>query len=156
LAGRKASKTRIRELLASRRMLRRGQGQQLSALVRQIIQPYFPGFDLEQIRIHSGIPWYVLMDAVAYTDRHRIYFKPGSYDEESIVGLALIAHEVTHCWQYHQLGAWRFRWRYIKDWWSHFLRSQSLTKAYFNVSFEREARRVEQRVYEDLNRHFPA
>jgi hypothetical protein len=63
---------------------------------------------------------------------------------------------VTHCWQYHQLGAWRFRWRYIKDWWSHFLRSQSLTKAYFNVSFEREARRVEQRVYEDLNRHFPA
>lgn len=128
----------------------------MPAFVRQLIQPYFPDFDLDSIRIYEGIPWYVLMDAVAYTDRQMIYFKPGSYDEESLAGLALIAHEITHCWQYRQLGTWRFRWQYLRDWVHHFRRSGSFTKAYFNVRFEREARLVEQKVYEDLSRHFPA
>lgn len=124
--------------------------QKLPLYVQRLLAPYFPDFDLERVRVRDGIPWYVLMDADGYTDRHRICFRSGCFDCDSPAGIALIGHEVMHCWQYHQFGTWRFRALYIGHWLREFVRTRSLTLAYWNIPFEAEARAVEQQIHLNL------
>ncbi len=130
-------------------------GTPLPDFVQQLLKPYFPEFDLDRVRIREGIPWYVLMDADGYTDRQTIYLKPERYDPDTVSGISLIVHEVTHCWQYHAHGTWRFRAKYSWAWLRGLLRTHSLTQAYLNIPFEIEARKVEHRVYEALCRSLP-
>lgn len=120
--------------------------------MQQILAPYFPDFELASVRVREGIPWYVLMDADGYTDRNVIYFKSGRYDPETVAGIALIGHEVAHCWQYHCHGAWSFRARYIASWLIELARTLSWTEAYLNICFEIEARKIEETIYRDLSR----
>lgn len=115
-----------------------------------MIAPYFPGLDLNSVRVHEGIPWYVTMDADAYTDRHHIYFAPGKYDPGTPEGIALIGHEVMHCWQYFRHGKWRFRAAYGGCWARKLVEHRSWNYAYFLNPFEVEARAMEQRIYADL------
>lgn len=120
--------------------------------VKAILAPYFPDFDLDQIRIFEGIPFYVTMDATAYTDGNNIFFKPGAFDPDSVEGIALIGHEITHSVQFQTHGKWRFRTRYLTNWGRGFTQHRSFDHAYFYNEFEIEARAVEQRIYEDLLR----
>jgi len=136
-------------------VFRRSPQQKLPRYLRQILKPYFPGFDPGRVVVREGIPWYVLMDADGYTDRCTIYFKPGKYDPGSVEGIALIGHELAHCWQYHRHGTWGFRIRYLSSWLWHLLRTQSWTEAYLNISFEIEAREIEGLIYRDLLRCLP-
>ncbi|HZS05186.1 MAG TPA: DUF4157 domain-containing protein [Blastocatellia bacterium] len=134
-------------------------GRSLPASVQQLLAPYFPDFDLSIIRIREGIPWYVLMDADGYTDRHTVYLKRGCCDLESTSGIALIGHEVAHSRQYHRFGAWRFRALYVGHWLLELARSRSFARAYWNIPFEIEAREIEQTILEELchyeNNHSP-
>ena len=130
-------------------------GHRLPDFVQEILRPYFPDFDLDRVRIREGIPWYVLMDADGYTDRQTIYLKPEHYDPETVSGLSLLAHEVTHCRQYHAHGTWRFRAKYLGAWLRELRRTHSLTQAYLNIPFEIEARAIEYRVYEALCQRLP-
>lgn len=118
--------------------------------VKALLAPYFPGLDLDAVRILDGIPPYVLMNADAYTDHHKLYFAPGKYDAETPEGIALIGHEVTHYRQYCSYGTWRFRAAYGGCWAREMIARRSWEHAYFWNPFEVEARAMERRIYEDL------
>ena len=118
--------------------------------VKVILAPYFPDFDLDQIRVFEGIPFYVVMDATAYTDGNNIFFKPDAYDADSIEGIALIGHEVTHSVQFQTYGKWRFRANYLTNWGKQYKEYRNFNHAYYYNQFEIEARAMEERIYSDL------
>ena len=118
--------------------------------VKKILGPYFPDFDLDQIRVFHGIPFYVTMDAAAFTDGNHIFFKPGVFDPDSSAGSALIGHEVTHSVQFQSHGKWKFRAAYVSKWGRMYKEHRSLNLAYHHNEFEVEARAVEQRIFDDL------
>ncbi|HEX4946497.1 MAG TPA: DUF4157 domain-containing protein [Blastocatellia bacterium] len=124
--------------------------QSLPDHVKTILAPYFPGFDLDQIRIHEGIPFYVTMDATAYTDGNNIFFKPGAFNPDSIEGIALIGHEVTHSVQFQRHGKWRFRASYLTNWGKQYTQHRNFGHAYYYNEFEIEARAMEDRIFSDL------
>ena len=118
--------------------------------VKQILAPYFPDFDLDQIRVFEGIPFYVTMDATAFTDGNNIFFKLGAFDPDSIEGIALIGHEVTHSVQVQTHGKWRFRASYLTNWGRQYKKHRNFNHAYYYNEFEIEARAMEDRIYSDL------
>ena len=115
-----------------------------------LLTPFFPGLDLNRIRVCEGIPRYVVGDPVGYADRYRIYFARGAYRVDTIEGLSLIAHEVAHCLQYQRHGAWRFRARYLAAYFKNRLRGMNHLRAYRSIPFEVEAREAEDHVYRAL------
>jgi len=133
--------------------------QKIARLPKQAIEllaPYFPELDLENIIIIEGVPWYVPMKSGAYTDRNYLYFAPGTYDPCSLAGLTLIAHELAHTLQYKQYGKWNFRFLYLKSWLVELCRHLSFNEAYARNCFEVSAREVETQVYDDLCNRKPA
>ena len=114
---------------------------------RLLLAEFFPGFDLGEIRVSEGIPWYVVGKPIGYADRYQIYLAPGAYCIDSIEGLALLAHEITHCRQYHQHGTWRFRARYLAAYFQNRWCGMSRRDAYLNIPFEVEAREIEAEVH---------
>jgi Domain of unknown function (DUF4157) len=119
--------------------------------IKALLAPYFPELDLEDIRIRESIPWYVPMNAAAYTNRNHIYFAPGCYDTDSLAGIAMIAHELTHCAQYKNHGVLRFRVLYISSWLAELWGQRSFDQAYSRNRFEVAARELEERVCADLS-----
>jgi hypothetical protein len=87
----------------------------LSQCVKNRLAPYFPGLDLDKIRVQEGIPGYVVGNPLAYTEGNRIYFQKGEYDPNSVKGLSDIGHELTHSQQYAQLGSAEFQSRYLAE-----------------------------------------
>lgn len=134
--------------------MNRRQGEPLPVEIQQLLAPFFPGFDLSRIRIYENIPRYVTIasatEPIGYTDRNRIYFAPGAYRIDSAEGLALIAHEVEHCRQYHEHGTWRFRFKYLLAYFQNRRRGMSDKVAYAQIPFEIEARQVERKVLSTL------
>lgn len=126
------------------------QGEPLPLEVQQLLAPFFPGLELSRVRIHEGIPRYVSRFAAAepigYTDGWRIYFAPGCYRVDSPQGLALIAHEIAHCRQYHELGKWSFRAKYLAAYFQNRRRGMDEKTAYAQIPFEIEAREIERNV----------
>lgn len=121
---------------------------------KRLLVAYFPELNLDEIRIKEGIPWYVPMNVAAYTNRNCIYFARGNYRPESVKGIALIAHELTHCAQYKQHGTWRFRMMYAWTCLVELLRHSSFIEAYWQNRFEVAARVIEDMVYDDLSNQF--
>ena len=120
--------------------------------VVELLAPFFPGFDLSLIRVYEGIPRYVIGNPAGYTNRHKIFFAPGAYRVDRIEGLVLIAHEIAHCLQYRQHGAWRFRALYLAAYFKSRRRGMTHDEAYRNIPFEIEAREAEAMVYSALQR----
>jgi hypothetical protein len=119
----------------------------------QVLQPFFPGFDLQRLRIREGIPRYIRLsggEPIGYADRATIYLQKGAYQPETVAGLALLAHEITHCWQYAEQGTWRFRVRYLAAYYRNRQRGMLHAAAYWHIPFEVQARAVEEFVFETL------
>jgi hypothetical protein len=114
------------------------------------LKPYFEGFDLTQIRVHNGIPGYVVGEPAAYTSKNDIYFAEGFYDPNTARGISLIGHEALHSRQYQELGTFRFRARYLGEYAGGRLSGLSHEKAYGNISLEREAFTLQRRIRFDL------
>ena len=55
-------------------------GEPLSPLLRAKLGSYFPGLDLESVRLHPGVPRYVPGRPLGYVNRHRIYLARESSD----------------------------------------------------------------------------
>lgn len=127
-------------------------GEPLPEEVCLMLAPFFPGFDLSRLRVYEGIPRYVIGHPLGYVNRHKIFFAPGAYRLDTPEGLALLAHEVEHCRQYRQFGKWRFRWRYLRAFCRNRWRGMAWEAAYWNVPFEIQARRVENRVLAAVRR----
>ena len=132
--------------------LNRRRGELLSPLLRTKLGAYFPGLDLDAIRLFRGVPRYVRGRPAAYVNRHRIYLAAGFENVTDAEGLALLAHELVHVRQYRELGAWRFRRAYLWEYLAGRLAQLGHEGAYCNISFERAAREVEERVRRDFTR----
>src|SRR5262249_37564116 len=126
--------------------------EELPEEVIEVLTPFFPEFDLGPIRVSERIPFYILGNPIGYADRYHIYFEPVSYRTDTIEGVAVLAHEITHCRQYRAYGTWRFRLLYLSYYFKNLLRGMSRKEAYLNVPFEIEAREVEAQVYLALKR----
>ncbi len=135
----------------SRRPERRG-GEPLPPLLKARLAGYFPGLDLDAIRLHDGVPRYVRGRPRGYVNRHRIYLVAGWRDDADVELLALLAHELAHVRQYRDIGAWPFRWAYVREYLAGRLRGLGHDAAYRSISFERMAREVEERVRRDFAR----
>ncbi len=127
-------------------------GKPLPPLLQARLTRYFPSLDLEAIRLHDGVPRYVRGRPRGYVDRHRIYLAAGWREDTDAGLLALLAHELVHVRQYRDIGAWRFRWAYLREYLAGRVRGLRHDAAYRNISFEREAREVEERVRRDFAR----
>ena len=85
-----------------------------------------------------------------YVNRHRVYLASGWQDDDDA--------EVLACWPTNwctsgstgTLGTWRFRWAYLREYLAGRLRRLGHDAAYRNISFERAAREVEERVRRDF------
>lgn len=137
--------------MKGRRVVNRiSDGRPLPEDVCQILSKYFDEDVLREILIFEGLPWYVSPEADAYTDRNRIYFRPGAFRPETLKGLALIGHEVAHVLQYAATGKWRFRKMYVADWMKKYTRLRNSRLAYYEIEFEKAAREIEAQIYSDL------
>jgi Domain of unknown function (DUF4157) len=119
--------------------------------VRDLLAPYFPGLDLDRIVLNlTGIPWYVPKKMDAFTNRHHIYFARGRFHPGTASGVALIAHELTHCDQFKRHGTWIFRVKYGWSWLVELLRNMSFNEAYYQNRYEVEARAMQNKVYLEI------
>lgn len=127
-------------------------GESLSPVLRAQLARYFPGLDLESVRLLRGVPRYVPGRPAGYVNRHRVYLAADWRESDDVDALALLAHELVHVRQYRQLGPWGFRWAYLREYLSGRFRNLGHEAAYRNISFERAAREVEDRVRSDFAR----
>jgi Domain of unknown function (DUF4157) len=130
---------------------RRGGRTSLPDDVKQRLSPYFPDLDMDAILVNlDGIPWYVPNKMDAFTNGYKIYFAPGRFNPRTASGIALIAHELTHCDQFRRHGTWIFRFRYGWSWLVELLRNKSFHEAYYRNHFEVEARATQDKVQNDF------
>lgn len=127
-------------------------GEPLTPLLQARLARYFPGLDLTAVRLHEGVPRYVRGRPRGYVDRHRVYLASGWQDANDVELLALLAHELVHVRQYRDIGPWRFRWAYLREYMAGRFHRLGHAAAYRNISFERAAREVEERVRRDFAR----
>ena len=84
--------------------------------VRDLLQPYFPDFDLNDIDVdpNSFLAW--AMGVQAFTIGNDLNFQKGFYNPSSATGIALIGHELTHSQQYKGSGSTlAFLSQYLQD-----------------------------------------
>ena len=127
-----------------------GRGQSIPPDMRARLAAYFPDLDLDAVRLHEGVPRYVPGRPRGYTSRTRIHLVAGWRSDTSVEMLALVAHELVHVRQYRDLGTWRFRWAYVREYVAGRFGGLGHDAAYRNISFERAARDVEERVRRDF------
>jgi hypothetical protein len=79
------------------------QGRPLSALEREIFEPYFEKNVLDSARIVDGkVPFWLSQNMCAVVLGHRVYFRAGHYQPNTRRGIELLGHELTHVSQYLQ------------------------------------------------------
>lgn len=77
------------------------QGRPLSALEKLIYKPYYQPRTLHIARIIEGhVPFWLLKEMSAVVLGRRIYFRTGVYKSDTLAGIELLAHELTHVEQY--------------------------------------------------------
>ena len=126
-------------------------GEPLSPCVKSRLAPYFSGVNMDKVRVHEGLPAYVVGDQPFYTEGNDIYYKKGHYDPNTVGGLAVIGHEVTHVEQYAKLGTVTFQAQYLREYGK--LRSLGLDhdSSYRGISLEVEARKRQGIIHKDLS-----
>ena len=129
-----------------------GPGEPIPGGARDRLQKYFPGLDLGAIRLYDGLPRYVGSRYRGYAAPDRIYLAGGTRQQADAEWLALLAHELVHVRQYRELGPWRFRWAYVREYLAGRARPLGHEAAYRNISFECAARELEARVRRELIR----
>lgn len=76
-------------------------GRRLSDVEHAIYQPYYQPHTLHTVRIiENTVPFWLRKNMCAVVLGHRIYFRPGAYQVNTLTGLELLAHELTHVEQY--------------------------------------------------------
>ncbi|HEV2827108.1 MAG TPA: RHS repeat-associated core domain-containing protein [Pyrinomonadaceae bacterium] len=125
-------------------------GKRLSPCVKNRLRPYFPGLDLDKIRIFEGIPAYVIGNNRAYTEGNNIFFGKSQFDPYSAEGIGLIGHETTHVQQYSR-GVIRFVASYGGQYGHGRWIGLDHDAAYENISFELAAEKMGQLIEKDLN-----
>lgn len=124
--------------------------------ISPFVGEFLEDFDLTDIRIHEGIPWYVRGNPDAYTSGRNIYFAPGKFDPNTASGLALIGHEALHVYQYQEHGAIGMRVQYVSDYLGNRMDGMAPYEAYRAIPFEQDAFRFQAHIEDQLiRRGFP-
>jgi len=77
------------------------QGRPLSAAESQLYQPYFQSSTLQKARVIEGhTPFWLRKSMCAVVLGHRIYLREYAYRFNTLQGVELLAHELTHVEQY--------------------------------------------------------
>jgi uncharacterized protein RhaS with RHS repeats len=106
---------------------------------KSLLSPYIPQVDLDNADVHDGkVPWYLPSDMAGITRGNDIYFRPGVYEQGTVAGTALLAHELVHVGQYRNgMTAASYLW--------------STRKGYSeNSKYEKPAYALERQVKSDL------
>lgn len=79
----------------------RVQGRPLSTAEFQLYEPYFKNETLKKAWLIEGYtPFWLRKSMCAVVLGHRIYFRPHAYQYNTVRGVELLAHELTHVEQY--------------------------------------------------------
>ena len=108
-----------------------------------------------RVRLYAGrgALWLTRAARIAAIALGRRVFVAPSLVRRRVDGLGmpgpLAAHEVAHVLQYERVGAFRFLFRYLREygaglWRAGKIDAGSRTRAYLDISFEQEARAAEQ------------
>jgi RHS repeat-associated protein len=120
--------------------------------VKRILSPYFPGLNLDDVDLHKNVPLWPGVNGGTWGSD--VFLGIGDYDPNSIQGIGLIAHEVTHVQQFQTFGMGGFAGLYGFDILINYYWDRDFDKAYWDVYFERKARDVARKVAEDLLRKY--
>lgn len=93
----------------------------LNAAEKSIYSSYFSSQVLEAAHVVEGkTPFWLRPSMCAVVLRTTIYFRPGYYQPNTLRGLELLGHELTHVEQYLQgMRVWHYLWEsrygYVKN-----------------------------------------
>ena len=110
-------------------------GRKLRANERQVLSKYFPEKYLNRCRVHHAKKWArpeFWADYRGLACEHVIII-----NKKDKITLPLLAHELTHSYQYAKYGLQSFCYHYLLSW---------LRNGYTNCSFEKQARAMAARV----------
>jgi RHS repeat-associated protein len=117
--------------------------------VRKLLSPYFPSLDFDSVNLHNMLP--LPGDVVGFTWDNDVFITPSQYDIHSALGIALIGHELTHAQDFQLLGKNAFAALYGLNFAINYhFNGNDFDKAYWDVSFERDARAMETKINNDL------
>jgi len=126
------------------------QQQHLSDCAKKVLQPYFPGLNLDSVIISPGLPGFATLapgfDPGAITLNGTIFYQPG-YFSGTAEGLSYLGHELTHV---GQEGSGYLPPNYLRDYFRNLANGQSAFDAYQNIGAERAATAMENRIFDDL------
>jgi len=113
-------------------------GRHLTSREIDSLRPYIPLADLRCAVIHAGrVPWYLPKRFGAVVRGNHIYFRTGTYGDDSPAAIALLGHELTHVGQYRNgMTALSYL--------------CSALRGYGNNRFEKAAFAVQERIFRDL------
>lgn len=88
------------------------QGRPLSTQEIQLYQPYFTQAVLNQARIIDGsVPFWLRKEMSAVVLGRRIYLRAGVYQVNTVRGISLLGHELTHVAQFcYGMTVMRYLW----------------------------------------------
>lgn len=108
-----------------------------------------PNFDLDQIDVEEGLPFFAPSNTDGMTFGNKIYVKTDQPD--TTAGISLLAHEVAHSVQYETDGWGGFLWNYLTSYVGGRLRGQSHDVAYMQIPYEAQAFSTGNAVLNKLN-----
>ena len=81
--------------------LRRMMHRALTPEEKRALSAYIPRIDLDRAVLHEGcVPWYLPRRFSGIVRGHHVYFRAGAYHADTLEGIALLGHELTHVYQY--------------------------------------------------------
>lgn len=88
------------------------QGRPLTLSERHIFQPYFSNLVIEQARIVEGcVPFWLKRNMCAVVLGRRVYMRAGVYQANTMRGVELLGHELTHVSQFlHGMTIFSYLW----------------------------------------------
>ncbi len=88
------------------------QGRSLNALERKRYAPYFASNVIARTRIFDGTtPFWLWRSMCAVVIGHRIYIRKGVYNADTLAGVNLLGHELTHVSQFlHGMTLFKYIW----------------------------------------------
>jgi RHS repeat-associated protein len=130
------------------------QQQHLSGCAKKVLQPYFPGLNLDNVVLSPQLPGFATLapgfEPDAITVGNTISYNPGTFSGDPI-GLSLIGHELTHV-QQQSSGFLPFLNNYLRDYLKNLANGMGTFDAYRNIGAERAAQAMGNRIFDDLFR----
>jgi RHS repeat-associated protein len=118
----------------------------LSACAKALLQPFFPGVNLNRLKIYTGLPWlWGTSRFGGFTYGYNQYYRAGEFNELTSQGIAGIGHEVTHTDQFRRIGTYVLGIRYLYE---------GLRFGYGNDQFETAAYGMGGNILSDLRSRF--